>query len=97
MIQQKIIPVIKCYSCGNCEINFHEKEDLNDKLGFCLRFKENVSLDEKNPACWTNKENQHYKQLHFLGINQKKEKKHLTEKYKEQLSLNFDNQKNPFQ
>lgn len=64
----RLIPVIKCYSCGNCENDFHKSEESNSRLGFCLRFKENVSLDEKNPACWTGKENQHYKSLAIHDI-----------------------------
>jgi hypothetical protein len=71
----KELPDLTCNTCGNCEKKFHKSEKTNFVTGFCLRFKENTSLDEKNPACWTTIENDYYKGL-VLTQNNKIAKNH---------------------
>ena len=97
MIQNRFLPVFKCLTCGDCEKDFHKNEAYNENTGFCLRFKQNVGLDEKNLACWTNKERQHYKDL-FLSVEKEKTaKKHIEKKQAVQLDLFLENQPNPFE
>lgn len=93
----RVLPVFYCKSCGNCETRFHKEDIDNERLGFCVRFKENVGLEDKNVSCWTKKENTYYKDLFLKGENQKSAKKHIEIKKVEQFALSFDNQINPFQ
>ena len=88
----RFIPVIKCYSCGNCENDFHKNEEANARLGFCLRFKENVSLDEINPACWTGKENQYYKALHISDLKKAETTKHKMKALAKIKGIDLSNQ-----
>lgn len=107
MIQPKTLPDFKCKSCGNCEIDFHIKHEyVNGQLikdeqiktvGFCLRFKENTPLGQKNLSCWTSQVNEHYKKLHLFGETKKNALQHVQKKIAVQLNLNFDNQINPFE
>lgn len=62
----KIIPTFQCYSCGNCEQNYHNDPASNKDNGFCVRFFQNVPLDEKNFSCWTTKQHTHYEDLSKL-------------------------------
>lgn len=97
MIEKRVLPTFQCYTCGNCETDFHKTQDLTEKLGFCLRFKENVQLEEKNIKCWTNKKSEHYKDLFLKVENSRTAKKHIQVKIEKQLDLFFDNQINPFE
>ncbi|GEL11818.1 hypothetical protein SAMN05192550_2806 [Flavobacterium glycines] len=91
----RVLPVFHCQSCGNCETRFFKDEKLNEKTGFCLRFKETVLLAEKNISCWTKKENTYYKDLFLKVEKQKTAITHIEQKKAEQLNLFFDNE-NPF-
>lgn len=66
MINKKFLPILNCETCGNCELNFHKDEALNVNTGFCMRFFQNVEKSEKNPACWTSKPHEHYKDFGTL-------------------------------
>ena len=93
----RVLPVFHCKSCGNCETHFHKEQQDNDRLGFCVRFKENVGLEDKNISCWTKKENTYYKDL-FLKVEKEKTAiKHIEIKKVQQFSFDFDNQLNPFE
>lgn len=95
MKPKRILPTFQCETCGNCEKFFHHDEQYHDKLGFCLRFKENVDLSEKNLRCWSEKPNEHYKQLFLQVEKTKTANQHIVKKQAEQLNLFFDNE-NPF-
>lgn len=97
MKQNRELPTFQCYSCGNCETHFHKEQQDNERLGFCLKFKENVGLDEKNLKCWTNKENTYYKDLFLKVEKQKTAIKKIEAKQAKQLNLIFDNHLNPFE
>jgi hypothetical protein len=106
-MQAKTLPDFKCSTCGNCEIDFHIKnqwlngvlikDDSKKEVGFCLRFKENTPLNQKNLTCWTSKVNEHYRDLHLFGNNKKTALTHVVKAQAQQMSINFDNQINPFE
>lgn len=90
------LPTFQCYSCGNCETDFHTDEILKQTTGFCLRFKENTPLDQKNVKCWSEKQNEHYKDLFLLVEKSRTAVKHIEVKQAKQLNLFFSDV-NPFE
>lgn len=97
MKQNRVLPTFQCYSCTNCETDFHNDENIKKDIGFCLRFKENTPLEQKNLSCWTQKENKHYKDLFLQVEKSRTANKHIEVKQVQQLNLFFDNQINPFE
>lgn len=92
----KHLPTLDCQSCGNCEKDFHKYDEHNKDLGFCLRFKENVPLTEKNVSCWTDKENHYYKQLELNDQKNAKRKEHINIKKAKLLNLDFSDKQLTF-
>ncbi len=72
--------IIQCSTCGNCEKNFHTDLSDNKRLGFCLLFKENVKLNEKNIKCWTTTPHTYYQDLFLQKEKIKKAKNNITKK-----------------
>lgn len=93
----RVLPALDCGTCGNCEKNYHKDPKDNINNGFCLRFFENVPLDQKNPACWTDKNNTYYEDLGKLSPMEKKEDLHKRNKRADKLQIDFSkNQLNLF-
>lgn len=68
----KTLPTFQCYSCGNCELNYHPDPVSNENNGFCMKFFQNVPLDEKNISCWTTKQHTYFEDLAKLKPEQTK-------------------------
>ncbi|MBZ4040975.1 hypothetical protein [Flavobacterium hibisci] len=83
----KTIPTFQCYSCGNCELNFHKEDSDNENNGFCMRFFQNVPLEEKNISCWTSKKHTYYEDLANLKPTLNKSDYHKRNKRANQLKL----------
>ena len=93
----KVLPVFDCASCGNCEKNYHNDPASNINNGFCMKFFQNVPLDEKNIKCWTSKQHQYFEELSKLSPQQKKAHMHKTDKRVKHLKIDFNtNQLNIF-
>ncbi|MEO6177284.1 MAG: hypothetical protein ABIP27_19170 [Flavobacterium circumlabens] len=97
MSDKKTLPTLDCGTCGNCEKNFHKDPQSNVNNGFCVRFKENTPLDQKNPSCWTSKNNTYYEDLSKMSPSEKKQDLHKRNKRADKLKIQFTNQQNLFQ
>ena len=86
---KKELPTFACGSCGNCEKNYHDKPQNNIDNGFCMKFFQNVDLNEKNVSCWTSKQHQYYEELSKLSPKEKIEHMHKTDKRVKKLKIDF--------
>ncbi|XDZ55428.1 hypothetical protein FlaCF_2476 [Flavobacterium tructae] len=68
----KTLPTFQCYSCGNCELNYHKDDESNKDNGFCMKFFQNVDLEEKNVRCWTTKQHTYFEDLAKIKPEQTK-------------------------
>jgi hypothetical protein len=89
-IEQRFLPDLICASCGNCERNYHKEESSNVNNGFCVRFFENVPLDQKNVNCWTSKPHTHFEDLSKLRPTEIKKNEHLRNKREKKLKIEFN-------
>lgn len=86
----RYLPTFDCKTCGNCELNYHKDDSSNINNGFCVRFFQNVDLNEKNVTCWTSKQNTYFEDLAKLGNSEKKEDLHKRNKRAKKLKIEFD-------
>lgn len=96
-LEKRILPTFQCYSCGNCETDFHTDEKIKDETGFCLKFKENTPLTQKNIRCWTHKKSEHYSDFFLETEKKRRANNHKEKKIAQQFNLFFDDSNNPFQ
>ncbi|MBF4491046.1 hypothetical protein IR010_00725 [Flavobacterium sp. MR2016-29] len=90
--EKKVLPTLLCGSCGNCILNYHNEPTSNIDNGFCVKWFQNVDLNEKNVACWTSKQNTYYEQLGKLSTLEKKEDLHKRNKRASKLNIEFNQQ-----
>lgn len=86
----KTLPTFTCETCSFCETDFHNDQRDAKRLGFCLKFKENTGLTEKNVSCWTDQKNEYYENLVKLRQHQISKKHFVNEKKKKDLQLTFN-------
>lgn len=89
-VENRLLPDLICASCGNCERNYHKDQTSNENNGFCVKFFQNVPLDEKNVSCWTNKPHTHFEDLAKLRPNETKEDFHRRNKRAKKLNIQLD-------
>ena len=92
----KVLPNFDCASCGNCEKNYHVEPSSNINNGFCMKFFQNVPLDEKNIKCWTSKQHTYFEELSKLSPAEKMADLHKRKKRSGKLNIDFTNQLNIF-
>jgi hypothetical protein len=84
------LPTLLCGSCGNCELNYHNKPESNIDNGFCVKFFQNVDLNEKNVSCWTSKQNTYYEDLSKISPQEKKADLYKRNKRANNLNIEFN-------
>lgn len=84
------LPSLLCGSCGNCELNYHKEPSSNINNGFCVRFSQNVDINEKNVACWTSKPHTYYEDLSKLSPAEKNRDLHTRNKRANKLNIEFN-------
>ncbi|UUF13239.1 MULTISPECIES: hypothetical protein [Flavobacterium] len=89
-VEQRFLPQFICASCGNCERNYHKDEASNIDNGFCVKFFQNVPLEEKNVACWTSKPHTYLEDLTKLGNSEKLKDQHIRNKRAKKLKIELD-------
>lgn len=57
-----------CKTCGNCNINFYNIENNSQNIGFCLRFKEVINLNDNDCILYEKdlKKVERYKEQHLI-------------------------------
>ena len=90
------LPTLLCGSCGNCELNYHKDPQSNLNNGFCVKFFQNVDINEKNVSCWTSKPHTYYEDLNKLSPMEKKADLHKRNKRATKLTIEFNNELNLF-
>lgn len=90
--KKPVLPSLDCGSCGNCEKNYHKEPKDNIDNGFCVRFFQNVGLNEKNVACWTATPHKYYEDLNKLRPAEKKEDLARRNKRASNLNIEFNQQ-----
>jgi|GEM_PF-4421320 len=88
--KKKTLPTLQCASCGNCEFKYDDNLVMDEKVGFCLRFFENTSLEGKNVSCWTSIKNEYYRKSAKMqdALVNKKHYVNLKNAEKHKLNLN---------
>ena len=87
---KKELPTLQCGSCGNCELNYHNEPSSNIDNGFCVKFFQNVDLNQKNVSCWTSKQNTYFEDLSKISPTEKKEDLHKRNKRASHLKIEFN-------
>ncbi|WP_406843560.1 hypothetical protein [Flavobacterium soyae] len=90
-IETRYLPDFICASCGNCERNYHKDEASNENNGFCMKFFQNVPLEEKNVNCWTSKQHTYFEDLSKLRPAEKMKDLHIRNKRADQLKIELEN------
>jgi hypothetical protein len=86
----RYLPTFDCKSCGNCEKDYHKQESSNVNNGFCVKFFQNVCLDEINMKCWTSKQHTYYEDISKLRPTEKKADLHKRNKRAKKLKIEFN-------
>ena len=97
-LEFRYLPDFICASCGNCERNYHKDEASNKDNGFCMKFFQNVDLEEKNVKCWTSKQHTYFEDLSKIRPMEKKEDFYKLHKRADRLKIELkeSNQLNLF-
>ncbi len=86
----RILPTFQCKNCGNCELNYHKDDDSNKDNGFCMKFFQNVPLEEKNISCWTSVQHTYFDELGKLKPTMQKNEHYRNLSKAKKLKINFD-------
>lgn len=87
---KRVLPTFQCKSCGNCELNYHNKPQNNIENGFCMKFFQNVDLNEKNVKCWTSKPHTYFEELATLKPKENTKDLHKRNKRASKLNIEFN-------
>lgn len=88
--KKRELPQLTCESCGNCELKYDENLIKNEHIGFCLRFKETVKLQEKNVSCWTAVDSDYFRRTAKMRDKEVNKKHYVNLKKAESLKLNLN-------